>query len=333
MDSNQIDRENEGLRWSWDRYSHEHLNSYLVMALEDPRINSQSVLTRSLIMDSIFAGKYTALIDAELRFSAIMTYLYSQLENGAVKHELMDSIEAMDAQRCPEYVLETYKWLQSDDAGIVDYISMALDDINPHTSIGPFSQMALNTFSFLYNEMGVTGHEVQERLSILEPACGSANDYRFIDRYGLGQFISYTGFDISKKNIYNAKSAYPDIDFSVASMIDLQYEDDSFDYLYAHDLFEHLSLEAMEKSIREVIRIVKYQAWLHFFNVSDCEDHINHPVDRYHWNTLSLSKLVGLIEDCHGDVQVIKMDDFLGNKFSGYEHYNKGAYTLLVTKA
>jgi hypothetical protein len=34
-------------------------------------------------------------------------------------------------------------------------------------------------------------------LSVIEAACGSANDYRYFDRYGLAPLLSYTGFDLT----------------------------------------------------------------------------------------------------------------------------------------
>ncbi|MCX5771088.1 MAG: hypothetical protein NTZ09_12575 [Candidatus Hydrogenedentes bacterium] len=50
--------EDERLRWAWDRYPHEYLDSYLVSGVEDPRINFQSILTRALIADTLFPGRF-----------------------------------------------------------------------------------------------------------------------------------------------------------------------------------------------------------------------------------------------------------------------------------
>ena len=67
--------ENKHLKWSWDRYPSDHLDSYLVAATEDPRINCQSILTRALIIDSLWPNVFTDLIDAELRFGIVLTWL------------------------------------------------------------------------------------------------------------------------------------------------------------------------------------------------------------------------------------------------------------------
>ncbi len=40
---------------------------------------------------------------------------------------------------------------------------------------------------------------------MLEAACGSANDYRFLHAFGFAPFLDYAGFDISPKNIDNAR--------------------------------------------------------------------------------------------------------------------------------
>jgi hypothetical protein len=40
------------LRSSWDCYPPQHLDSYLVSGVEDPRINGQSILTRALLADA-----------------------------------------------------------------------------------------------------------------------------------------------------------------------------------------------------------------------------------------------------------------------------------------
>ena len=54
-----------------------------------------------------------------------------------------------------------------------------------------------------------------QRLSVLEAACGSANDYRFIEAFGLARLLDYTGFDLCEKNIFNAKQLFPMAQFNV----------------------------------------------------------------------------------------------------------------------
>jgi len=58
--------ETERLTWAWDRYPQEVLDNYLTVGVEDPRINVQSILTRSLVTRVLFPGEFEGLLDAEL---------------------------------------------------------------------------------------------------------------------------------------------------------------------------------------------------------------------------------------------------------------------------
>ena len=150
-----------------------------------------------------------------------------------------------------------------------------------------------------------------DKVSLLEPACGSANDYRFLHQFGLAEFLHYTDIDIAPKNIDNAKQRFPETNFHTQSIIDADFDDNAFDYLYVHDLFEHLSLEALDQTLTQVLRITKHQSWLHFFNVNDQPDHTEKPTDKYHWNTLSLQKLINTLQHHGAEVKVIHIPELL----------------------
>jgi len=325
-----FESENVGLMWSWDRYPREHLDTYLVADIEDPRINCQSILSRTLIADSLWPNEFTELIDAELRFGVVLSWILAQLHRGLSRHDLCESIDNNEDYACPQVVLETYQWLQSDQCPIPDYMSAALERGNPDKPEQLLNERALNTFADLWN-MTLCGRHA-EKMRILEPACGSANDYRFMEKSGLAEFITYTGIDISSKNIANAKTRYPDADFRAVSVLDTGFEDSSFDIVFVHDLFEHLSLEALKMALSEVMRVTRSQAWLHFFNVKTCKNHVVRPVERYHWNTLSLERLVHSLTELGGDVEVMSIPSFLVKKFGDYTYHNSKAVTLLVTK-
>ncbi len=325
-----FESENAGLMWSWDRYPCEHLDAYLVADVEDPRINCQSILSRALIADSLWPDEFTDLIDAELRFGAVLSWLIVQLHGGLGRHELWDSINRDKDHSCSQFVSETYQWLQSDQCPITDYISAALDRGEPDKPEQLLSERVLNTFSDLW-KMTLCGRYTN-KVNILEPACGSANDYRFIEKSGLAEYIIYTGIDISSKNIANAKRRYPDADFRAVSVLDSGFEDESFDIILVHDLFEHLSPEALDRALAEVMRLTRSQAWLHFFNVKKCRDHIIRPVEQYHWNTLSLERLQHQLTVRGGHVETLSMPAFLAKKFGNYMYHNANAVTLLVTK-
>jgi ubiquinone/menaquinone biosynthesis C-methylase UbiE len=316
--------------WSWDRYPREHLDAYLIADLEDPRINCQSILSRALIADSLWPNEFTDLIDAELRFGAVLSWILGQLHQGCTRHDLWETMGNDKEGVCPKVIFETYQWLQSDQCPIPDYVSGALERGHPDKPEQRLNDSALNTFSDIWN-MTLCGRHA-EKIHVLEPACGSANDYRFMEKSGLARFIAYTGIDISSKNMANAKMRYPEVDFRAVSVLDNEFEDDSFDCVLVHDLFEHLSPDALNSALAEVMRVTRSQAWLHFFNVKTCKDHVVRPVERYHWNTLSLDTLVHLLTELGGNVETLSIPSFLMDKFGNCTYHNPDAVTLLVCK-
>ena len=55
-------------------------------------------------------------------------------------------------------------------------------------------------------------------ISVLEFACGSANDYRDIEESGLARFLDYHGIDLTAKNIANARRRFPGVAFEVGDV-------------------------------------------------------------------------------------------------------------------
>ena len=108
------------------------------------------------------------------------------------------------------------------------------------TDDGSIPDYLMVTFQTIWRE--VLRGEQAERISVSEPACGSANDYRFIDGYGIGRLIDYAGFDLCEKNVRNAKALFPEACFKVGNVFEIEATDNGFDFCFVHDLFEHLSL-------------------------------------------------------------------------------------------
>ena len=130
---------------------------------------------------------------------------------------------------------------------------------------------------------------------MLEPACGSANDYRFLHAYGLARLVRYTGFDLCAKNIENARALFPDVSFAVGNVFEIAAPDKAFDLCFVHDLFEHLSLEGMQAAVKEVCRVTRQGLCVGFFNMDEIRDHQVRPVDDYHWNRLSMRRDEGAV--------------------------------------
>ena len=323
-----LERESARLKQAWDKYPADHLDSYLVSGAEDPRINVQSILTRALIANALFPGEFDHLIHEELRFGLCLTWILERLKEGCTRREVLAGIESRDTGVCPEFVLGAQRLLDLEDCEIPDYIAAALcDRVCDCDQWLPSS--ALDTFSWTWN--AVLAGRSHPPISVLEPACGSANDYRFLAAYGLARFLRYTGFDISEKSIANARTRFPQADFRLGNVLDIQIQDNAYDYVFVHDLFEHLSEEAFATALREILRVTRTQAWLSFFNLADIPEHEIRAKEDYHWNTLSLSQTLELTGRFAKEVDVIRIPDVLKDWFGYGEYYNQEAVTLIVT--
>jgi len=323
--------ETERLTRSWSRYDHGTLSSYLVQDVEDPRINVQSILTRHFLVKQLFGDKFDDLMEHELRFALVVNWVTARLKKGVLSRQLYAVLDALiDGQAeaagipIPKHVSETFSTLE-----FPNYISDLLMCENAATEDAAIASRILSTFEQIWSE--VLELEDSPRISSLEAACGSANDYRFLHSYGIARLIDYTGFDLCRKNIDNARTMFPDARFEVGNALEIDAADNSFDYCFVHDLFEHLSLEAMEVALAEVLRVTRSTLCLGFFNVSEDDEHIEQPVREYHWNKLSLPRLRALIEPQASKVQVIYIETFLKDRFGCSDTHNRNACTLIVS--
>ena len=193
----------------------------------------------------------------------------------------------------------------------------------------PVPDYLMSTFQMIWRE--VLADEQPQHISVLEPACGSANDYRFIEAFGITELIGYTGFDLCEKNIRNARQMFPEAYFKVGNVLEIEAGEGEFDYCFVHDLFEHLSIEAMEVAIAEICRVTRKGICAGFFNMQDGERHIVRPVGDYYWNNLSMIETKAIFERYASAVQVIHVDTFLWSKFRCGDTHNKGAYILVIS--
>ncbi len=53
------------------------------------------------------------------------------------------------------------------------------------------------------------------------------------------------------------------------NVFNIDVKDDEFDYCFVHDLFEHLSIDAMIKAISEICRTTQQSLCIGFFNMYD----------------------------------------------------------------
>jgi hypothetical protein len=322
--------ETQALRRSWMQYSSSSLRDYLVRDVQDPRINIQSILTRHFLIERLFPGQFPAVMEHELRFSLVVNWLLKLLKPSLTVDQLQTVLDALldgkkdaDGLQIPQFVSETF-----DALALPNYICDLLTWAPVETTAAPIPEYLLNTFQAIWREL--LEDKYHQPVSLLEPACGSANDYRFIDAFGIARFFDYTGFDLCEKNIRNAKRMFPDVRFEVGNVFEIDSPDNAFDYCFVHDLFEHLSVEAMEAAIAEICRVTRHDICVGFFNMHDGHQHIVRPVDNYHWNTLSLDKTSAAFAQHASDIKAIHIDSFLLSRFRCDQTHNKGSYTFTI---
>jgi len=325
-----FETETKGLRKSWMRYSRESLRDYLVQGLEDPRINVQSILTRHFLIEQLFGERFADLMKQELRFGLVVNWLLKLLKRSVQAEQLHAMLDALmegedNAQglKIPHYISETFVAL-----ALQNYICDLFSWAPVETTDVPIPEYLMETFQKIWREL--LGDEKPRRISVVEPACGSANDYRFIDAYGIGRLLEYTGFDLCEKNIGNAKQMFPNVCFKVGNVLEIEAPDRAFHYCFVHDLFEHLSIEAMEAAITEICRVTRQDICAGFFNMHDGEQHVVKAVDDYYWNNLSAGRTKAIFERHASQVQVIHIDKFLISRFGCSDTHNKGAYTFII---
>ena len=323
-------RENEKLRAAWDQYPAEHLDSYLVADVEDPRINIQSILTRAFLADALFPERFTALIHEELRFGTVLLWLLAQFQAGADREALRDAICFDHAPHIPPFVTEAARWLATDACPLPHYIEMALDAPTELEPDQPLTSRARGVFSAVWQKelAGLTA----PRLRVFEAACGSANDYRAFHDHGLATLLDYTGLDISEKNITNALTRFPGVAFRAGSILDSGLPDAAFDFVFAHDLLEHLSGPGVATALAEMVRLARREVWVHLFNTKPDGGHDIIPKEQYHWNCLSLAALRAAGRALGCAVDVIEVAPLLQHKFGRCEYYNPHAATLVLKK-
>jgi len=197
----------------------------------------------------------------------------------------------------------------------------------------PGTPSGLDTFMRLWRTVLAGETAADPSLSVVEPACGSANDYRCLDACGLARFLDYTGFDLSDKNVANARTLFPATRFVVGNALEIAAGDRAFDSGFVHDLFEHLSAAALEAAVSELCRVTRGGLCLGFFQMDEVDEHVIRPVDEYHVNTLSLARMLALFAR-HGFAgEAVHIGTFLRFRFGGEQTPNPNAYTLVLERS
>jgi hypothetical protein len=355
--------ETEKLVQSWEQHEAAWLRDYLVAGVEDPRLNLQSILSRHFLINELAPGRFSGLMRQEYRFAAAMQWLlgHSELSSepearNAALHALRKGADNAEGLEIPGFIVQTFANLPVATEGgtLPNYVEMFLAQAQGAESIGS-REKVLDTCALLWQSVLLrhfpdcgrqqhdganTKNDSESDLKsknttralpkLLEPACGSANDYRFLERYGLARLFDYTGFDLCKKNIQNACELFPAASFQMGNIFEISAPARTFDFCIVHDLFEHFSMAGLEQAVGEICRVTRQNMCLGFFQMDEIAEHIVRPRDDYYWNLLSLPRMKGLFES-HGFIaQAINLGAFLAHHTGCQNAQNPNAYAFIV---
>jgi ubiquinone/menaquinone biosynthesis C-methylase UbiE len=285
------------LRWSWTSRNAERLDEYLTIGWQNPRINVQSILIRHALVRRLFGAEFDAQMHAELEFAVELneTLRLESARTGVQIHSYLDAKRQARIREVEQVIVGREREFET---------------------------------TWKTTLAGRTAAP----LSVLELACGSANDYRAFADFGLAPFLSYTGIDLNPKNVANARRRFPHVSFEIGNAMDVRRPDASVDVVIASDLFEHLPFDGAARVLREAIRIARHEVILSFFNMAEIPEHDDVPVAAYHWNLLSRARYEEGLRAAFPTVSVTPIATWLAREF-GYAHtYNRGAYTIIAER-
>ena len=329
--------ESAKLERAWMRHDAAMLRDYLVAEVEDPRLNVPSILTRHFLTEALFGGRFARRQAEELRFAVVMNWLRRLVADAggpedfaAVAHALPRQADNAEGIEIPPYVLEVFAALPALSAAleIPDYISPVLA-AGQRGLTGPACyEGSMDVFASGW-QRALAG-AAPPRLAVLEMACGSANDYRFLEAFGLARLLDYTGLDLCPKNIENARALFPTARFGVGNVFEIDAPDQQFDYFFLHDLLEHLSPAGEAAAIAELCRVTRRGGCLGFFNMHEEPEPVIRPGEDYHWNTLSMARTRARFQRQGAEVQVVHIASFLRWQLECDQTHNPRAYTFMV---
>lgn len=105
-------------------------------------------------------------------------------------------------------------------------------------------------------------HSLPKNAKVLDAGCASGRDSKLLAQRG----FDVVGVDISTSLIALAKEKNPSVTFVVGSFLDLPFEDDKFDGVWAHASLLHFeTIEDVMQSLREFHRVLKHAGILHVY--------------------------------------------------------------------
>ncbi len=342
----ELRRESEKLTRSWMRHEAAWLRDYLVATVEDPRINFQSILSRHFLARELFGSRFEALIQQEYRFAAAVNWLLGLGDTLADTEDLQSILFSLrrgadnaEGVWIPAFVSQTFNSLPAVACGLTvsNYLEGFLTTSEIFEGKIRPNQPSMNTFQNLWHatltsDSPAAAHQ-PEAPSLVEPACGSANDYRFLHSYGLATRLNYTGFDLCATNVENARAMFPHVRFEIGNVFEIPAADKSYDFCLTHDLLEHLSIPGLQAAVDEICRVTRRAISIGFFQMEEIPEHVVRPVEDYHWNLLSMARIKEMFAARGFVAQIIHIGTFVREQTGCLQTYNSNAYTFLLRAA
>jgi len=95
------------------------------------------------------------------------------------------------------------------------------------------------------------------QIDVLNIGFGSASlEKAYFDR-SAKKLCKWNGIDISQASVRKAKKDFPFATFTVGNIVDLQYKNNSFDYVVLLEVLEHIQPSNTLKALREIFRVIK----------------------------------------------------------------------------
>ena len=285
------------LQRMWERLPSGMLDQYLVSGYQNPAINVQSILLRHFLIRRLFGDVFDDVMDEEISFAIELneTLRRRALELGVTMGSYTDQVRHAQVARVEEAI-------------------------------------AGRDTVFAERWATILADRRADPISVLEFACGSANDYRAFADHGLARFLEYTGVDLTTKNIANARRRFSGVRFEVGDVTSLRYPDGAFDCVIASDVFEHLPVDGMERALAQAARLARSAVVLTFFSMADIPDHIDRPKGAYHWNRLSRPRVEAQLRTHFPVLTATPIAPWLAAEY-GYPHsYNRNAWTITAER-
>lgn len=284
---------------SWANVKPAQLRNYLVRDYQSPVINPQSILARHLLVREALGKGLESLMDEELAWA-------TEKNRRLVEHQ-----RVLQTQTSKPWstVRNSKAWR--------DLFAEVMDD----------AEVFAERWSTTLGETTTAA-----RVSVIEAACGSANDYRFLDSYGVAPLIDYTGFDLTQANVDNASQMFPKIDFRLGDVLEIDAADGSYDWAIAHDLLEHLSPAVFERAIHELCRVARRGVLVSFFLMHDMPEHKIETRRMYHFNDLSKPRTDERFARYCATREWTHISPMLAERYGFKKYYNPPAWTLIARK-